>query len=206
MNIIIAVVNTECDWSGAENWVQWWPWNTKKHLQAKPFSIMNPSDWDKAPRNTNGVERANASAKSGGQKPSLYAAMQSLYEKDNLFALQYIAAVSETKITYRSPMDEEQRSQASIKRKCQNKIADKNVSYGPPDKSEHFLGSDDDFDDLSKPEKSKVAQENKKESSDKKEVEVLYSDGIWYRGWLGEYNFETGKWKVHFMKTMRQLR
>lgn len=118
--------------------------------------------------------------------------MQSLYEKDKLFALQYIAAVSGTKITYRSPMDEEQRSQASIKRKRQNKIVDKSASYGPPDKSEHFLGSDDDFDDLPKPKKSKVVQENKKESSDRKEVEVLYSDGI------GEYNFETGKWKVYF--------
>ena len=57
---------------------------------AKPFSIMNPSDWDNAPRNTNGVERAKASAKSVGHKPSLYTAMQSLYEKDKLFALQYI--------------------------------------------------------------------------------------------------------------------
>ena len=48
----IAVVSTECDWSGAENWVQWW--TTKRHLQmlAKPFnfSIMNPSAWDNAPR------------------------------------------------------------------------------------------------------------------------------------------------------------
>ena len=48
----IAVVNTVCDWSGAENWVQWW--TTKRHLQmlAKPlnFSIMNPSAWDNAPR------------------------------------------------------------------------------------------------------------------------------------------------------------
>ena len=52
----ITVVNTECDWSGAENWVQWW--TTKRHLQmlAKLFSIMNPSDWDNAPRNTNGVD------------------------------------------------------------------------------------------------------------------------------------------------------
>ena len=33
-------------------------------MLAKPFSIMNPSDWDNAPRNTNIVERA---AKSGGQ-------------------------------------------------------------------------------------------------------------------------------------------
>ena len=61
-------------------------------MLAKPFSIMNPSDWDNAARNTNGVERANASAKRGEQKPSPYATMQSLYEKDKLFALQYLAA------------------------------------------------------------------------------------------------------------------
>ena len=109
----IAVVNTECNWSGAENWVRWW--TTRKHLQmlAKPFSIMNPSDWDNAPRNTNGIERANASAKSGGQKPSLLAAMQSLYENDKLFAQQSLAAESGSKITYRCPIDEEQRSQAA---------------------------------------------------------------------------------------------
>ena len=45
-------------------------------MLAKLFSIM---DWDRAPRNTNGVERVNSSTKSGGQKHSLYAAMQSLY-------------------------------------------------------------------------------------------------------------------------------
>ena len=29
----------------------------EKHLQmlTKPFSVMNPEDWDRAPRNTNGV-------------------------------------------------------------------------------------------------------------------------------------------------------
>ena len=34
----------------------------------------------------------------------------------------------------------------------------------------------------------------------RKQVEVLYSDGVWYRGWLGDYNFETGKWVelMHF--------
>ena len=59
-------------------------------MLAKPFSIMDHSDWDNAPRNKNGVERANASAKSGGQKQPLYAAMQSLYEKDKLFALHAV--------------------------------------------------------------------------------------------------------------------
>ena len=30
-------------------------------------SIMNPDNWDRAPRNTNEVERVNSSTKSGGQ-------------------------------------------------------------------------------------------------------------------------------------------
>lgn len=75
----IAVVETECNWAGAKTWVQWWTRKKRLQMLTKPFSIMNPEDWDRAPRNTNGVERANCSAKSGGHKPSLYAAMQSLY-------------------------------------------------------------------------------------------------------------------------------
>ena len=61
-------------------------------MLTKPFSVMNPQDWDRALRNTNGVECTICLAKRGGQKSSLYAAMQSLYEKDKMFALQYIAA------------------------------------------------------------------------------------------------------------------
>jgi len=76
---------------------------------------MNSDDWDRAPRNTNGIECINCSTKSGGQKHSLYAAMQSLYEKDKVFALQYIAAEGGSKITYRGTMDEKQRSQAAMK-------------------------------------------------------------------------------------------
>ena len=33
---------------------------------------------------------------------------------------------------------------------------------------------------------------------EKREVEVLYADGVWYRGWLSSHNFETGKWIVQF--------
>ena len=103
---------------------------------------MNPEDWDRAPRNTNGVERANCSAKSGGHKPSLYAAMQSLYEKDKMFALQYIAAEDGYKIMYRSRVDEEQRSQVAVRRKQQKNVCDKSASFGPPDKCQHFDGNE----------------------------------------------------------------
>ena len=43
-------------------------------MLAKPFAAMNLKDWDRAPQNTNGVERVNFAAKTGGQK-SLYVAM-----------------------------------------------------------------------------------------------------------------------------------
>ena len=26
----------------------------------------------------------------------------------------------------------------------------------------------------------------------------MYSDGLWYKGWLSSFNFETGKWVVMF--------
>ena len=93
-------------------------------------------------------------------------------------------------------MDEEQHTRASIKRKRPQKILDKKASYGPPDKSEHFLGRR--FRWFAQTKERKVDQQSTNKSSAKKEVEVLYSDGVWYRGWLGDYNIETGKWVVHF--------
>ena len=165
-----TVVETECDWSGAKTWVQWW--TRKRHMQmlAKPFSIMNPDDWDRAPRNTNGVERVNSSTKSGGQKHS---AMQSLYEKDKFFALQYIAAEGGSKITYRDTLDEKQRSQAAIKRKRPKTVYDKNASFGPLDKCQHF-----DENSLPNSKRTKIDENG----CEKREVEVLYADGILVSG------------------------
>ena len=69
----------------------------EKHLQmlTKRFSVMNLEDWD---RNTNGVERANYSAKSGGHKLSLYAAMQSLYEKDKMLLFSILLLRTDLKL------------------------------------------------------------------------------------------------------------
>ena len=64
---------------------------------------MSSSHWDQAPRNTNGMERAKGLAESGISKISLLAAMQSLYlyEKDKMFALQYLATSEiSSKISY----------------------------------------------------------------------------------------------------------
>ena len=157
---------------------------------AKPFSLMSSEDWDRAPRNTNGVERINFAAKSCGHKQSLYVAMQSLYEKDKVFALQYIASEGGSKISYRGVRDEEHRSKAAVKRKRCVSVTDKSASFGPPDKIQHFDG-------ISHPS-GKISKVDGKNEGEKKDVEVLYSDGVWYRGWLSSYNFETGKWIVRF--------
>ena len=68
-------------------------------------------------------------------------------------------------------------------------VCDKNASFSPPDKCQHFDGNS-----LLSSKRSKMDEDG----CEKREVEVLYADGLWYRGWLSSYNFETGKWIVQF--------
>ena len=138
----IAIIS-KCDWSGAKNWVEWWTRTSHLQMLSKPFAKMASGIWNKAPRNTNGVERANSLAKDGDSKrKSLYCAMQSLYEKDKVFALQYIAADGGSKVSYRSEISEEQRMKAAYKRKArQVAVKDSTASMGPPDKKQHFDNS-----------------------------------------------------------------
>ena len=39
----------------------------------------------------------------------------------------------------------------------------------------------------------KTMKASKTPPSNQQEVEVLYADGMWYRGWLSSFNFQTGK-------------
>ena len=70
-------------------------------------------------------------------KLSLYATMQSLYEKDKMFALQYIAAEGGYKIT----VDEEKCSQDAVRRRQQKNSLRQTCILWTPDKQEHFEGS-----------------------------------------------------------------
>ena len=47
-------------------------------------------------------------------------------------------------------------------------------------------------------EKATQQQSTNEQGTQRKEVEVYYDDGKWYRGWLSSFNFNTGKWFVHF--------
>ena len=112
--------------------------------------------------------------------------MQSLYEEDNIFVQQYIAADGGSKITYRSEASEEQRMKAAVKRKarrCGGK--DSAASWGPPDKEQHF--------DNSQQQKITKNENLVIDNGGRHEVEVRYHDGIWYRGWLSTVNLITGK-------------
>ena len=74
-------------------------------------------------------------------------------------------------------------------------VPDTSAKFGPPDKNEHFASSLDSDDDFDLPPLSKKVKEGEK---DRRDVEVLYSDGFWYKGWLSSFNFNTGKWIVQF--------
>ena len=76
-------------------------------------------------------------------------------------------------------------------------------SLGPPDKAQHF--TNDEF--IPPPKRSRKGKErvaksvpkskkNVENPNERKNVEVYYDDGKWYRGWLDSFNFQTGKWIV----------
>ena len=134
------------------------------------------------------MERANYSGKSDGHKLSLYAAMQSLYEKDKMFALQYIAAEDESTITYQSPVDEERRSQAAMRRKKQKDVSDKKKHIMDPLTNISILKIATDFEEIQQRNKRRKMDKDcdegnegtKTPPSNQQEVEVLYADGMWY--------------------------
>ena len=67
--------------------------------------------------------------------------------------------------------------------KVSQNICNKNALFGPPDKCQHYDGNSTPTSKRKKTDKS---------GCDRREVEALYADGVWYRGWLS-YNFEKGK-------------
>ena len=75
---------------------------------------MNPEDWDEAHRNTNSVRTCQLFV----QNLWTYS-MQSLHEKDKIFALQYIADEDGYKITYKRLVNEEKCSQNVVRRRQQ---------------------------------------------------------------------------------------
>ena len=113
------------------------------------------------------------------------------------FALQYIASEAGTKISYRNPVEEQQHSKATLKRRRQPDVSDKSASFRPQDKSQHF--DDDDFQVQPRSKKCKLEGNAyaSKDTPKKWKYFILMATGI-----MGGYhhiaNFETGKWVVQF--------
>ena len=85
-------------------------------------------------------------------------------------------------------------------KKAAHTVLDQNAEFGPPDKREHFMDVTGTSDSESPPpkKKSKNSKNNEPTIEKRRDVEVLYDNNIWYRGWLSSFNFETGKWIVKF--------
>jgi hypothetical protein len=115
-----------------------------------------------------------------------------------MFALQYVAAAENgSKISYRTPQEEDRRSQCSSKRiKGKQSITDKSAKFGPLDKNEHFItlpDSDDDF-ELPPPPK-KVKEDGEK----RRDVEFCIPMEFGKKGgYISSFNLNTRKWIVQF--------
>jgi len=96
----ISIVNTECQWSSAKAWVNWWtrPYHLK--MLCKCWSDMDSSTWKKCPSTTNAIERINLASKSP-HAISIMHAMVNVYRMDKAMVMEHLAATEGTSLSYR---------------------------------------------------------------------------------------------------------
>ena len=96
----ISIVDTECKWSNAKAWVNWWtrPYHLK--MLCKCLSDMPSSTWKMCPSTTNAVERQNLASKSP-HAISIMHAMVDVYRMDKAVIMEHLAASEGTSLSYR---------------------------------------------------------------------------------------------------------
>ena len=111
--------------------------------------------------------------------------METLYKKDKVVALTYIAAENEVKVTYRCRTDETRLASALCRKRQRNNhsFADDDADFGPPDKRRNF---------------QKSVCGKKKSIKVERRVEVKYDDNIWYKGTLIEHKEQNDEWIAIF--------
>ena len=73
------------------------------------------------------------------------------------------------------------------------------LSLGPPDKKQHFdNGKVHKTKAQSKKGQPKEGKNVDVDNGGRHEVEIRCCDGVWYKGWLSNFNCSTGKWTVKF--------
>lgn len=192
-------------WSQASNWVEWWTRLPHLQMLTPVFSHEN-ADWHGIQRNTNGVERVNQDSKQENPT-SLLKAMEYLYKKDKAKALAYLAAEKQISVTYRSQTEESRRNSATSRKRqrAQQMDSDEDAQFGPPDKRSNFNKSrkrridfDSDSDVVPPGGKGKGKSKKTTFKGIGQRVEVRYSDGVWYKGTLVDFNVKTGSWVAKF--------
>ena len=134
-------VDSDCDWSKARHWAQWWTRARHLKMLSSAFSLMNDDIWSRCPSTTNAVERKNKDCKSDSPN-SLKATMIKVYKIDKVFCLKHITAEKNLPLSYHSN-NNVARQEASLRKQKQRKMCapDKKAQYGPPDRSSNFIST-----------------------------------------------------------------
>ena len=101
----IELVDSQCNWSIAKNWAQWWSKYEHLTMLCKVFSSMDGEVWDRCPSTTNAVERKNKDCKTDNPS-SFKLAMIKVYKLDKIAALRHIGAEENISLSYRSHSDD----------------------------------------------------------------------------------------------------
>ena len=135
----VQLIDSQCDWSIAKNWAQWWARHDHLKMLSKVFSPMDSAVWERCPSTTNAVERKNKDCKTENPS-SLKMAMIKVYKLDKIACLKHIAAQKNISLSYRSRTNEARSEEAQRKRKQRQKTIplDKTAQFGPPDRSSNF--------------------------------------------------------------------
>ena len=125
-------------WNEANNWVEWWTRLPHLRMLCDTFRDSSSAS-EKAPKDTNGVERITLDSKQ--KSPTcLKLAMEYVYKKDKCLALSYMAAEKQFSLSYRERSEETRRSLAAKRRNQRACLIDPDhqAEFGPPDKSSNF--------------------------------------------------------------------
>ena len=107
-------VDSQCDWSKAKNWAQWWCRSTHLKMLCKALAFMDKDVWEECPTTTNAVDRRNQNCSLAKPlHPKL--AMIEAYELDKVTCYKFIAANEGISISYRSKMDEARKSSGAAR-------------------------------------------------------------------------------------------
>jgi len=126
--------------------------------------------------------------------------MEYLYKKDKAKALAYLAAEKQISVTYRSQTEESRQTHKSVS-VC-NRWTQMKMHNLAPQISEVFSITAENIvlicSDVIPPGGKGKGKSKKTTFKGIGRFEVRYSDGVWYKGTLIDFNVKTGSWVAKF--------